>query len=250
MKKIKIGKIVLGHSPAVAGSIKDSDVNSDKIKGGIFKKIDIVEIRIDKFENISLDYIVSVVKKLRASIPNPIIATIRDKKEGGEKAISENARCEIFKNIIGYVDCVDIEINSGLFKKIPSFCHSEGKIVIGSYHNYKNTPSFETLKKIFGKGKRWKADIVKIAVTANSKNDLAKLIDFTIKNRKENIITIAMGDIGRISRVLNPMLGSLFTYGYVTAPSATGQPSVNEIIEWLELFSPEYMRDSAKVRLI
>ncbi|MFH1287816.1 MAG: type I 3-dehydroquinate dehydratase [bacterium] len=236
MKKLKIGKIILGQTPVIVGSIKDSDINSDKIKDDIFKKIDIVEIRIDRFKNIFPDYITSIVKKLKASIPNPIIATIRDKKEGGGKKINEDARYEILGNIIGYVDCADVEINSGLLKKIPPLFHSRKKIIIGSYHNFKNTPSFETLEKILKKGKKGGADIVKIAVMANSKGDLAKLIDFTIKHRKENIITIAMGDIGRISRVLNPLLGSLLTYGYVTTSSATGQPSANEIIEWLRLF--------------
>lgn len=234
MPKLKIGKVVLGQVPVIVGSIKDSDVASGKIKDDVLRKIDIVEIRIDKFENISLDYIISIVKKLRASIRNPIIATIRDEKEGGERAISEDARCEIFENIIGYVDCVDIEINSGLFKRMCSFVHSNKKIVIGSYHNFENTPSLKMLEKILEKGKKGKADIVKIAVAANSKNDVARLVDFTIKNRDKNIVTIAMGDIGRVSRVLNPMLGSLLTYGYVTAPSAIGQPSVSEIYELLK----------------
>lgn len=234
MQKLKIGKVILGQEPVIVGSIKDSDVTSGKIKDDIFRKIDIVEIRIDKFKNISLDYITSIVKKLSVSVSNPIIATIRDKKEGGETEIGEDARCEIFENIIGHVDCVDIEINSGLFKRMCSFAHSNKKIVIGSYHNFKSTPSLKMLEKILENGKKWKADIVKIAVTANSKNDVARLVDFTIKNRGKNIVTIAMGDIGRVSRILNPMLGSLLTYGYVTAPSAIGQPSVNEIYEWLK----------------
>lgn len=231
MPKLKIGKVVLGQAPVIVGSIKDSDVASGKIKDDVFKKIDIVEIRIDKFENISLNYITSIVKKLKTFVLNPIIATIRDKKEGGETEISEDARYEIFENIIGYVNCIDIEINSGLFKRVCSFVHSNKKIVIGSYHNFGNTPSLKMLEKILEKGKKGKADIVKIAVTANSKDDVARLVDFTIKNRGKNIVTIAMGDIGRVSRVLNPMLGSLLAYGYVTAPSAIGQPSVNEITE-------------------
>ncbi|MEW6088084.1 MAG: type I 3-dehydroquinate dehydratase [bacterium] len=241
MPNLKIGKIILGRVPIVVGTINDSEVNSGKIKDNIFKKIDIVEIRIDRFKDVSLDYIISVVKKLDESIPNPIIATIRGKKEGGEKVISDKARFEILKNIAQYVDCADIEINSGLFKKAPSFLHSKKKIVIGSYHNFKNTPPNSKIEKILKKGKKGGADIVKIAVTANSRDDLARLIDFTIKNRKKNIITIAMKDIGRISRVLNPILGSLLTYGYVITPSAAGQPPVIEIIGQLRSFDPEYI---------
>ncbi len=244
MPNLKIGKVILGRAPIVVGTITDSEVNSGKIKDNIFKKIDIVEIRIDRFENVALDYVTSLVKKLDASIPNPIIATIRNKKEGGEKAINDDTRYEMLKNIVQYVDCADIEINSVLFKKVTSFFHSKKKIVIGSYHNFKNTPSIGTLEKILEKGKKGRADIVKIAVMANSGDDLAKLIDFTVKNKKKNIITIAMGDIGRISRVLNPILGSLLTYGYVITPSAIGQPSVNEIMSQLKLFDPGYNNKS------
>ena len=184
--------------------------------------------------------VIELIKKLDASISNPIIVTIRNKKEGGKKAINDNTRYEILKNIVRYVDCVDIEINSNLFKKIPSFFHSKKKTVIASYHNFKETPSNAKLKNILAKGKKGGADIVKIAVMANSRDDLAKIIDFTIKNSNKNIIMIAMGNIGRISRILNPMLGSLLTYGYVINPSAAGQPSANEIINQLRYFDPEY----------
>ncbi|MDD5773185.1 MAG: type I 3-dehydroquinate dehydratase [bacterium] len=243
MPNLKIGKVILGRAPVVVGTITDSEVNSGKLKDNIFKKIDIVEIRIDRFKDVSIDYITSVVKKLNASLTNPIIVTIRDKKEGGEKAITDDARFEILKNIVQYIDCVDIEINSKLFKNIPSFFHFKKKIVIASYHNFKNTPSNAALEKILAKGKKSGADIIKIAVMVNSRDDLAQLINFTIKNRKKNIITIAMGDIGRISRILNPILGSLLTYGYVITPSAPGQPPVNEIMDQLKSFDPEYSKN-------
>jgi len=243
MSKLKIDKIILGRTPVVVGTINDTEVNSGKLKDNIFKKIDIVEVRIDRFKDVSLGYITSVVKKIDASIPNPIIATIRDKKEGGEKAITDDERFKILMSIVQYIDCVDIEINSKLFKAIPSFFHSKKKAVIASYHNFKNTLSNAELEKILAKGKKGGADIVKIAVMVNSRDDLAKLINFTIKNRKKNIKTIAMGDIGRISRVLNPILGSLLTYGYVITPSAPGQPSVNEIMDQLKSFAPEYSKN-------
>lgn len=240
MPNLKIGKVILGRTPIVVGTINDSEVNSGKIKDKIFKKIDIVEIRIDRFKDISSDYITSVVKKLDKSISNPLIATIRSKKEGGEKAITDDTRYEILKNIVQYIDCVDVEINSKLFKRLSSFFHYKKKIVIASYHNFSNKPNNAKLEKILAKGKKGGADIVKIAVMVNSRDDLAKLIDFTIRNRKKYIVMIAMGDIGRISRILNPILGSLLTYGYVITPSATGQPSADEIISRLRYYDPEY----------
>jgi 3-dehydroquinate dehydratase-1 len=49
-----------------------------------------------------------------------------------------------------------------------------------------------------------------------------------------------MGEYGTIARVLAPVFGSLFTYGYVTKSVAPGQLPVGKLIEELRLFYPAY----------
>jgi len=44
-----------------------------------------------------------------------------------------------------------------------------------------------------------------------------------------------MGNIGKHSRIMAPIYGSLLTYGYVRNPVAPGQMRVDEIRKWLNL---------------
>jgi len=55
------------------------------------------------------------------------------------------------------------------------------------------------------------------------------------KKGKVNLIAFAMGDFGRISRVLSLYLGSPFTYVSLGKPIAPGQFSVDEIIKIINL---------------
>jgi len=119
-------------------------------------------------------------------------------------------------------------------------CKERGKLLIASYHNNNETPGEGQLEKLISDGKEIGADIVKIAVTANSKEDLSRLISFTIKNRDRGIITISQGSIGTISRIVNPILGSLMTYAYIDVPSAAGQLSAFDVVDYLRLFDPAY----------
>jgi 3-dehydroquinate dehydratase type I len=96
-------------------------------------------------------------------------------------------------------------------------------------------PDIEFLDNIFLKGKSLGADIIKIAVVANNNDDLTRLVTFTLKHRSEGLITMAMGDIGLPSRVINPIFGSLITYGYVNKPSAPGQLSIRELMDIFKL---------------
>ena len=52
---------------------------------------------------------------------------------------------------------------------------------------------------------------------------------FITLRSKGAVCTIAMGDLGRHSRVIAPIYGSVMTYGYVDAPTAPGQLRVDEL---------------------
>ena len=51
----------------------------------------------------------------------------------------------------------------------------------------------------------------------------------TFISSKGAVCTIAMGDLGRHSRVIAPIYGSVMTYGYMDAPTAPGQLRVDEL---------------------
>lgn len=239
---LTIGRLKLGSVPRVVAAISDSDISRLAIE--TIERVDILELRIDMFENQSPGYVEKMFNSAKVRFDKPIIATIRNSDEGGFLKLNNNQKYELFERVMPFVDAVDVEVNSDeLLKKIVSLCKTHNKLVIGSYHNFNNTPNLEDLTKIVIKAKQYGANIVKIAVMANTKSDIAKLASFTDKNKEVGLITISLGAIGHISRIFNSVIGSLMTYGYVGNPSVAGQMSALDIVEYLRIFDAEYNED-------
>lgn len=234
---MKIGEIELGKIPVVIGTLSG---NID-LPVEIVNKIDVFELRIDTFKTQEVAYVSEIIDSLKRVYRKPLLATVRSKEEGGAVEIEDDKRYEIYKELLPLVDAIDVELRSkNLLKKVMPLCEKESRLLIASTHNYDNTPEDAELERLLSDGKNSGADIVKIAVTAKSKDDLSRLISFTIRNKEKRIITISQGSIGTISRVVNPLLGSLMTYGYMDVPSAAGQLSALDLVEYLKVFDPAY----------
>ena len=217
---MKIGKLTLGNTPKIAAVILDGE-DKKAISAAKRDGADLLELRIDCFKKRDALYIQKTIKDIKTA-NLPVIATIRSKAEGGKAAISDSDRLGLFETILPFVDAVDIELSSRqILKDIISQAHRFNKKVLVSYHNFKNTPEQKKLEAIIKNSKKAGSDIVKIATLARDKKDIIRLASLTVSH--ENIITIAMGRLGTLSRLLFPMLGSLLTYCSVTKASAPGQ---------------------------
>jgi 3-dehydroquinate dehydratase I len=215
----------VGDFPLVSGVLTDRDFRNVDLE--ILNAVDIIELRVDMFAVIDPVHVKNVFREVRELFNKPIIATIRDVNEGGEKAIP--ARLDLYRSIIPLSDIVDIEINADdIFPEIRKLSTTFRKIVIGSYHNFDLTPEAPKLDSIVAKAIGARADIVKIAVKANSRNDLLDLFSFALNNRDKRLITISMGEKGLASRIFTPLMGSPVAYGYIHSPSAPGQFSAVE----------------------
>lgn len=232
---VKIGNIKLDGIPKIVLTVSDRE-NTNSVKS---YNIDILEIRVDQFGNLAPTHIRDTVKS-RREIGPPLILTIRNKNEGGQRKIRDEQRLKIFKENISFVDAVDIELKSAIASRVIKLAKKNKKAVIVSWHNFKLTPNNKILKDILDKAKKIGADIVKIAAKANKTEDFIRLIEFTRNNRNKNIITISLGNIGSMSRLLFPMLGSLMTYTYINRPSGPGQVPVKILQEHLRLYYPKY----------
>lgn len=226
------GKLLFYKRPLIAGVVTEAEA----LKQSSVAEADILELRIDMFdisEQRNLDEIIT-----RAKVFNkPLIATIRSEREGGKRFIDDDTRYRLFKEIIPSVDAVDIELSSeNLFDRLKPLIEKENKILIGSYHNFNDTPKDSIIEEIFLRAKKKGADIVKIAVTALDREDLIRMASFTIRYRNDNIITISMGEYGKPSRLLFPALGSMITYAALTGTSAPGQFSVDEVARYFKTF--------------
>jgi 3-dehydroquinate dehydratase-1 len=158
------------------------------------------------------------------------VCTLRPKTEGGKFKGNEKERIAILKLIAEYSPyLLDVEFNT--LKKNPSLVRylkkANTKLLV-SWHDFKKTPSTGELKKKMNQMSKFSSN-VKIVCTAKSTDDSTRMLELYSKKRKNNLISFAMGDLGRISRILCLYLGSPYTYVSLGKAVAPGQFSVDEI---------------------
>jgi len=207
-------------------------------KKGRSQGIDVIEARIDLFKR---QDVVSVKRELQAirKAGLPVIGTIRSPKEGGRARISDAKRLALYKAILPWVDCIDIELGSrSILKEVIKAVKERKKTLMLSYHDFKRTPSKRAIESKIRQARALKAHIVKIATQARTERDVAQLFKLTHQHRKKNLVTISMGRAGSISRVLFPAAGSLLTY--TSEQPFAGQIPSRELVQQLNALYPRY----------
>ena len=236
-KTIKIRKTGLGDIPRIAVSV------SDMACSGLVQDppIDILEIRVDKFRKLDPEYVRGVIARIKKS-GIPLIMTIRSIDEGGKKNIPDELKLSIFKKAISLVDAVDIELRSPIIAEVVKMARIHKKTIIVSWHDFRSTPGNRVLTGILKDAVKKGAQVIKIAVKAKDIGDVIRLMRFTSENKAKNLITISLGTVGSISRLLFPMAGSLITYAYINKPSGPGQFPLSETQKHFRTFYPKYGR--------
>lgn len=222
-----INKIRHIPSTAAAGVIIGG-INRRVVARAASQGADILEVRLDTFDDLSPVEAQKALKHLREITSLPILLTLRSSREGGATGISDKERLNIIREAIRYADIVDIELGARrVLKNVIDLAHSTGKLAMVSHHNFKSTPGPKVLTGIIEKARAAGADLVKIAAFANKKEDIKRLAGLLTDSN--DLVIIAMGPIGVASRIFFPILGSRITYGSVTGKTAPGQISLKEI---------------------
>lgn len=236
MQNIFIGNIRLGERPLIAVPLTDKSVEADLSADDA----DLVEIRVDMFTDLSKEYVIDHIKKIKEKFGKPVITTIRWYHEGGAVEMEEKARNKLYKEIAEYADAIDVEISSDVFGGALKAGRKRKKPVIASFHDFTGTPDLSTLSDLVKKAKSFKADIVKVAVMPRDADDLRTITRFTLDHHDDAIIAIAMGELGMMSRAFLPMIGSLITFASLDTVTAPGQLSLTEMKKFLSVTEQEY----------
>ena len=209
---------------AVPLSDRDFDKNLTFCKE---KGADVIELRVDLFENPNPEVVLVAIQKVQREGMKTIL-TVRSEREGGRRV--EN-RLEIFKACAPYSDYTDVELSStDLLGVVRDAVKASGKKLIISYHNFEATPPAWVIREIFREARSKGADLVKVSVKANSYQDVAKLLCASSEDTGEKVL-IAMGDYGKVSRVVGFAFRSVISYAYVGDAVAPGQLSLEELVK-------------------
>jgi 3-dehydroquinate dehydratase-1 len=229
MKNIKIRKMELGAVPRVVGII-DRPIPEARLKSFIDGGVDMFEVRVDLFDK-PIGKVSDYIKTIRKTIRNaPLIGTIR------ETDFNRADRAEWYVALAPHVDCLDIELGIPQWREIIHAIMNPTVIMV-SEHDFNATPDLIGLDDIVKRAVSQGAEIVKIAATAHSVSDVTRLLRFT-EDCETPLVSIAMGSVGAVSRVIAPLFGSLFTYEHLRAPVAPGQMPAIKLAKALSEYFP------------
>ena len=196
-----------------------------------FPLADILELRIDHIEDVNLE-------KLMSKKRGKILVTNRRRDEGGGFSGTEVERVELLKEAVGLgADYVDIEMGTAeaLIKELAARIgnhHGRTKWII-SHHDLNGTPSERALRRRLDECKRTGADIIKIVTYAKRMEDNLRVLGLIpyARRKDQEIAAFCMGEMGRISRIMAPLLGSYFNYASLErgTESAPGQLTIEEM---------------------
>ena len=200
---------------------------------------DMVEWRVDAFAAAGdLAGCLEALQELRTTIAEiPLVFTCRIDREGGMQKMTQEKRLTLIVRAMesGHVDLVDIELcnEREFIDRIGATAKALGVKLILSYHNFQATPNQEFLAEKLTLAEEMGGDIAKIAVMPQDYNDVLTLLlaTNTARNGQVNIpmVTIAMGEAGKISRLAGGLFGSDITFAAGRESSAPGQMSFHDL---------------------
>lgn len=195
---------------------------------------DLIELRVDTIQ----DFASSDINTIREHTTKEAIWTCRSKEEGGSYEGTEEERVALIQKGIGLFEYVDIELKT--VQSHDFTCNEKSKIII-SYHNFQETPSYWDMQKILFEMNQHKPDIIKIAAMVNEEYELTKLYRLlTNKPHHEERIVVGMGEKGKQSRIVGPLLGSYLTYAKTEwGESAPGQIEIRALQNMYRILSSQ-----------
>ncbi len=237
---------ILPRKPSICASIIAHTVEEFLDAARNARDVDVIEIRADglKVEPPSGQKYRAEIRRLLRNVKIqtglPVILTIRKEKEGGVFKGSEAERAACIEDAMKLADAIDIELRMEEEKReeIMDEAKKNRIPVILSYHDLNKTPEEDAMKAMLEEESGAGAGMAKLAVKANSMEDVFKLLKVTREMSSRLSIptcTISMGELGKISRIAAPLFGSAISYGYVTRETAPGQLSVSQLRQAFEM---------------
>ena len=192
--------------------------------------VEMAEIRLDLCP-LSLDDI----RELFSLCDKPLVATCRlsemPGQAGHDAEVGHDAEARLVAAMKAGAKYCDLELEAPapVGKRLRRKAAECGTIFIRSYHNYDYTPSAEELQAIAGQCRRFGAEVVKIAVKANSPEDVTTVESLYDSFPEGSLLAFCMGEAGKSSRIDCLRLGAPFSFAALGDKTAEGQYQLSEM---------------------
>ncbi len=189
---------------------------------------DLMEIRMDYVRDAALEALLKAAKR-------PVIVTNRRREEGGRFAGPEEIRVRVLEEAqrLG-ASFIDIDWASGMSALRPFLSSGEKRTrTILSFHDTKGTPSAAALRRLCREMMSCRPGVVKIVTAAREWGDNFRVLSLLAYARKRNqkIVAFCMGEKGKMTRVLAPLMGAPWAYASLNKKksAAPGQLTMGEL---------------------
>lgn len=211
----------------------------DEVAAIVPKKPDLLEWRIDFFEAIGdIPAVIETALAIRKAAGGvPVLLTRRNVTEGGQPLpIDEPAVVAMYTAACQAkcVELIDYELSNAPadLKALRAVSKANGIGMIMSYHNFQMTPDAATLDSKFAAAKQFDADVGKVAVMPTNEIDVLELLAATSRARESldiPLISMSMGGVGSLSRIMGWVYGSAATFAVGKSSSAPGQIAIEDL---------------------
>ncbi|MCX7010301.1 MAG: type I 3-dehydroquinate dehydratase [Kiritimatiellaeota bacterium] len=169
-----------------------------------------------------------------------VLLTIRSSDEGGKWSGGDEERLTLYRRGLEVISMVDVEINSRLLPRVVAAAHNIGKPVVGSFHDFSETPPTSVLEENMVRGWKAGADVVKLATKLKAETDLPLLLKLLARGTPQRpLCVIGMG--APKARLALAWAGSCFAYGFLGKSAAPGQVSCSTLWSQLQTGADERM---------
>ncbi len=255
MKTLRVGNIELGKGPPKIcvpimgesmGQLTESTVHA------IGLDADMYEWRADHFKTLDHGAILAGLAGIRDILGDkPLIFTLRSVEEGGAGVFSEEEYAQINEAVAtsGLADIIDVELckNQQTITGLSALAHHNNVYILLSAHYFKGTPTKDELLATLLTMQGYPADILKLAVMAESETDVLSIFEVSLEMRdkyaERPFAVIGMGNKGVLTRIAGGFFGSSFTFAKGEAASAPGQPDISIVRRIIDVLSEEGTKD-------
>lgn len=181
----------------------------------------LIEWRLDALNGkVDMEKVIGTCKKIKSKTDKKLILTLRTAKQGGLRDMDPSTYVWMIRRIVDLAkpDLVDIEMvncaGDAQLKMLTKMAHAKGVNVIVSYHDMLYTESPREIYMRLCHMKYLGADLPKVAYMAKDQSSVEAVINgaTTAVSEIGPVIAIAMGEIGKITRLEGDSFGSVVNF--------------------------------------
>ena len=233
--------IAQGRVPAICAPLVG--VTPEAILGELAEVLqkapDAIEWRVDHFAGVDdTRAVVDVARRIKAKAPDiPLVFTLRSEREGGARtALGDGGAVALYEAVCAArcAELVDWELahDAPSRARVRAAAHANGLALIASHHDFRRTPDRDAIVAIFAQAAREGADAAKVAIMPGDPRDVLTLLDATWEAHRSlaiPLVSMAMGELGVLSRIAGFAFGSALTFAVGAASSAPGQLAIDDL---------------------